>query len=89
MEYLDLFLLHYEVLGSLCDEKPEGTWRDSWHALEALHADGKARAAGVSNGENDLARRGSRRWSRRSCSATPFFSADLSARVFCTARGWR
>jgi len=93
VEYLDLFLLHYpRCWGSLCDEKPEGTWQDSWRALEALHADGKARAIGVSNfDENDLTTLS------RFATVEPaivqrnsdVFSADLSARVFCTARGWQ
>lgn len=48
--YLDAFLLHYpHCFGSLCDKKPEGTWRDSWRALEALHMRGDVRAIGVSN----------------------------------------
>jgi diketogulonate reductase-like aldo/keto reductase len=50
-DYLDLFLLHYpNCWGDLCGGvQPEGTWRDSWRALEELHRAGKAKAIGVSN----------------------------------------
>ena len=51
-DYLDAFLLHYpRCWGSLCGEgyEPEGTWRDSWRALEALYERGVLRAIGVSN----------------------------------------
>ena len=49
--YVDLFLLHYSrCFGTLCGgQKPEGTWRDSWRALEAAHRAGTVRALGVSN----------------------------------------
>ena len=49
--YLDLLLLHYpECWGDLCGGvAPAGTWRDSWRALEAMHAAGQVRALGVSN----------------------------------------
>ena len=50
-EYLDLLLLHYpKCWGDLCGGVvPEGTWRDSWRALEdALHR-GVVRSIGVSN----------------------------------------
>lgn len=40
LEYIDLYLLHWPVAGKR---------RDSWRALERLHADGRARAIGVSN----------------------------------------
>ena len=46
--YLDLFLLHHPRCPGPCDP-PEGTWRDSWRALEELHARGTVRAIGVSN----------------------------------------
>ena len=54
--YVDALLLHYpRCFGDLCAERPEGTWRESWRALEALHAQGSARAIGVSNfGEAEL-----------------------------------
>ncbi|PRW20855.1 glyoxal reductase [Chlorella sorokiniana] len=51
-DYIDMMLLHYpECWGSLCseDKPPEGTWQDSWFALEQLVREGKLRAAGVSN----------------------------------------
>ena len=50
-EYLDLLLLHYpECWGDLCGgATPEGTWRDSWRALEAALAAGTVRHIGVSN----------------------------------------
>ena len=54
--YVDALLLHYpRCFGDLCAERAEGTWRESWRALEALHAQGSARAIGVSNfGEAEL-----------------------------------
>jgi diketogulonate reductase-like aldo/keto reductase len=50
-EYIDLMLLHYpECWGDLCGGvAPEGSWRDGWRALEAMHASGVVRALGVSN----------------------------------------
>ena len=39
-DYVDLYLLHWPVAGKRLD---------SWRALEKLHADGRARAIGVSN----------------------------------------
>jgi len=53
--YLDLFMLHFpQCWGTLCDGKaPEGTWQDSWRALEALHRQGVVRAIGVSNFDMD------------------------------------
>jgi len=93
-EYLDLFLLHYpRCFAHLCDgHEPEGTWRDSWRALEALLARGKVRAIGVSNFDlRDLKE-------LEAFASTPpavvqrnsdVFSADLPARIFCTARGWQ
>ncbi len=40
LEYVDLYLLHWPVAGKR---------RDSWRALERLHAEKRARALGVSN----------------------------------------
>jgi diketogulonate reductase-like aldo/keto reductase len=40
LEQLDLYLIHWPVAGGR---------RESWRALEKLHADGRARAIGVSN----------------------------------------
>ena len=40
VEYIDLYLIHWPVPGKRVD---------SWRALEKLHADGRARAIGVSN----------------------------------------
>ena len=49
-KYVDLVLLHYpECWGTLCEGKPEGTWQDSWAALEELAREGSVRAIGVSN----------------------------------------
>jgi diketogulonate reductase-like aldo/keto reductase len=50
-DYIDLMLLHYpECWGDLCGGvAPEGTWRDGWRALEAMHATGVVRVLGVSN----------------------------------------
>ena len=49
--YVDAFLLHYpSCFGDLCGPTPpEGTWRDSWRALETLYDAGQTRAIGVSN----------------------------------------
>ena len=42
---------HYpECWGDLCGGiQPEGTWKDSWRALEAAHKKGTIRSLGVSN----------------------------------------
>eukprot|EP00887_Chlorella_sp_A99_P007825 scaffold20.g7825.t1 len=50
-DYVDLFLLHYpECWGSICGGvNPEGTWKDSWAAMEELVHEGSVRAIGVSN----------------------------------------
>jgi diketogulonate reductase-like aldo/keto reductase len=50
-EYLDLLLLHYpECWGTLCPGvTPEGTWRDSWRALEEAQRLRLVRHIGVSN----------------------------------------
>ncbi len=40
LEYVDLYLVHWPV---------KGKYKDTWKALEKLHADGKVRAIGVSN----------------------------------------
>jgi diketogulonate reductase-like aldo/keto reductase len=40
LEYVDLYLIHWPVAGQRLD---------SWRALERLHAEGRARAIGVSN----------------------------------------
>ena len=46
--YMDLVLLHYpECWGTLCDSRPEGTWHESWRALEALVAESKVLAIGA------------------------------------------
>jgi diketogulonate reductase-like aldo/keto reductase len=48
---VDLFLLHYpDCWADLCGKvRPEGTWQDSWRALEVKVQEGKIRALGVSN----------------------------------------
>jgi len=51
-DYLDGFLLHYpHCWPELCgqDHVAEGTWKDSWRAMEELYAQKKIRALGVSN----------------------------------------
>jgi diketogulonate reductase-like aldo/keto reductase len=49
--YLNLVLLHYPTcFADLCHGRdPEGTWEESWAALEALVAQGVIRSIGVSN----------------------------------------
>lgn len=93
-DYVDLFLLHYPACwGQLCGGKPpEGTWRDSWRALEELHASGKARAIGVSN--FDVAQLAElSRWAKVQPAVvqrnSDVFSADAPARHFSRARGWQ
>jgi diketogulonate reductase-like aldo/keto reductase len=39
-DYLDLYLIHWPVVGK---------YKETWHAMENLHKDGKIRAIGVSN----------------------------------------
>ena len=51
-DYIDLFLIHHP---SCMSESCEGTWRDSWRAMEDVYLDGLAsqkpiiRSIGVSN----------------------------------------
>ena len=49
--YIDLFLLHYpQCWESLCGSSPaQGSWEDSWAALEELVDQGAVRFIGVSN----------------------------------------
>jgi hypothetical protein len=48
--YIDLFLIHYPAcFGDLCTTEPEGTWKDSWRAMETEYKQKKLRAIGVSN----------------------------------------
>jgi len=45
--YVDLLLLHYShCFGTLCQSIPEGTWKDSWRAMEDLVRQGQALAIG-------------------------------------------
>ncbi|CAB4022524.1 Prostaglandin F synthase [Paramuricea clavata] len=52
-DYIDVFLIHTKYCDGgyfKCPEgKPEGTWQDSWRAMEHLHDEGKIRSLGVSN----------------------------------------
>ncbi len=59
--YIDLYLLHWPVCDPNvewmhCDTTvdPEGTWRDSWLALEKAYAEGLVMSIGVSNFDADL-----------------------------------
>ena len=47
--YIDLVLLHYaECWGDLCGhDRPQGTWRDSWRALETLVRSGQVLSIGM------------------------------------------
>ncbi|KAJ9458558.1 D-galacturonate reductase [Diplonema papillatum] len=50
LDYIDLYLVHYpRCFGNLCSHQPEGTFRDSWKAMEAAVAQGLIRSIGVSN----------------------------------------
>ena len=40
MDYVDLYLVHWPV---------KGKYKEAWRAMEKIHADGKAKAIGVSN----------------------------------------
>jgi diketogulonate reductase-like aldo/keto reductase len=52
--YIDLYLIHYpNCFGDLCKTEPEGTWKDSWRAMEMLYKQKKLRALGVSNFQLD------------------------------------
>lgn len=93
-DYLDLFLLHYPMCwGTLCGGKdPEGTWKDSWRALEELYDAGKARAIGVSNFDvSQLSEL--RQWARVQPAVvqrnSDVFSADRAARAFTRSAGWQ
>lgn len=45
---VDSLLIHKpSCWGDICDKKPEGTWQDSWRALEELYEAGRARAIGI------------------------------------------
>ncbi|XP_002737509.2 uncharacterized protein LOC100370566 [Saccoglossus kowalevskii] len=52
-DYVDIFLIHSIDCDDFlltCDmDKLEGTWKDTWKALEALTKEGKIRSIGVSN----------------------------------------
>jgi|TARA_B110000240_G_scaffold36414_1_gene39959 diketogulonate reductase-like aldo/keto reductase len=92
-EYLDLFMLHYpKCFGTLCVTEPEGTWGDSWRALEDLFGAGKVKAIGVSN--FDL---GELRELAKTAKIEPavvqrnsdIFAQDLTTNVFVTSKGWQ
>ncbi|XP_028394202.1 uncharacterized protein LOC114518412 [Dendronephthya gigantea] len=52
-DYIDVFLIHTKYCDNgyfRCPEgKPEGSWQDSWRAMEHLNEEGKIRSLGVSN----------------------------------------
>ena len=92
-EYMDLFMLHYpKCWGSLCDTEPEGTWVDSWRALEELYNDGKVKAIGVSNFDlhelEELQKIAKVQPAvvQRNCD---IFAQDVNTRVFVTSQGWQ
>ncbi|WSM88199.1 aldo/keto reductase [Actinacidiphila glaucinigra] len=49
LEYVDLYLIHWPA-------PARGLYLETWRALEKIHADGRARAIGVSNFPVDLLR---------------------------------
>jgi len=51
-DYLDVFLIHLPQC--LEDRGCDGTWRDTWRAMESLFDRGVLRAIGVSNFDGDL-----------------------------------
>lgn len=47
-DFVDLLLLHYPACwGNLCEGTPQGTWQDSWRAMEQLVRQGQVLALGV------------------------------------------
>jgi diketogulonate reductase-like aldo/keto reductase len=50
-DYVDLFMLHYPRCWMCENKEPEGTFLDSWRAMEKLAGEGKIRSLGVSNFE--------------------------------------
>jgi hypothetical protein len=48
LDYLDLFMIHWPVTGSVGPELNPST-RETWRAMEALVREGRARSLGVSN----------------------------------------
>ena len=94
VDYLDLFLLHYPACwGTLCGGvEPQGTWRDSWRALEELQRAGKVRSIGVSNFDvNEL--RELAEWARVEPAVvqrnSDVFSADKETRQLCESKRWQ
>jgi len=48
--YIDLYLIHYPFCwGDICNQQPQGTWEESWRAMEEGVHLGRIRAIGVSN----------------------------------------
>jgi len=51
--YIDLYLIHFPFcFGDICSQTPEGTWEDSWRAIEEAYKMGRVRAIGKSNNNN-------------------------------------
>mmetsp|Transcript_6120 Transcript_6120/g.11516 ORF Transcript_6120/g.11516 Transcript_6120/m.11516 type:complete len:396 (+) Transcript_6120:16-1203(+) len=48
VDYLDSLLIHFPHCHH-CQTPPEGTWMDSWRAMEEAHSDNRIKAIGVSN----------------------------------------
>ncbi|CAK0806751.1 unnamed protein product [Prorocentrum cordatum] len=54
-ESVDSLLIHKPTCwGDICDRKPEGTWQDSWRALEELYEAGRARAIGICDADDRI-----------------------------------
>jgi diketogulonate reductase-like aldo/keto reductase len=81
LEYVDLYLLHWPVAGRRLD---------SWRALERIHADGRARAIGVSNFMSnhldELLARAQVVPAVNQIEASPFLQ-QRDARAFCARHG--
>eukprot|EP00931_Biecheleriopsis_adriatica_P060207 TRINITY_DN36137_c0_g1_i1.p1 TRINITY_DN36137_c0_g1~~TRINITY_DN36137_c0_g1_i1.p1 ORF type:complete len:392 (-),score=55.12 TRINITY_DN36137_c0_g1_i1:80-1255(-) len=54
-DYVDSMLLHKpHCWTEACAKEPEGTWQDSWRALQDLYKAGKTRAFGICDVDNEL-----------------------------------
>lgn len=53
--YIDSMLIHKpRCWPGACDKQPEGTWQESWQALQELHRAGKVRAIGICDVDDSI-----------------------------------